>query len=132
MSDRTRMKPFPEELYRFLKAHTRVEVRVGADRETFTDIWVVAVDGHIFARSWNRSMNGWFGALVEGKRGTLRFGDRTLAIRGTHLPAASDLMPAIDQAYLKRFTQPENIPYAEGIAQPAFYPYTVEIVPDET
>jgi hypothetical protein len=123
------MAPFPDDFYRYLQEHSHVGIKVGPDRETFLNIWMVEVAGRVFARSWNRSLSGWFGSLLQGQSGAVRYGDQTLAVVGRRPSPSSDLMSEIDQAYLKRFTRPENVPYAEGIARPAYYAYTVEILP---
>ncbi|MCA9730312.1 MAG: DUF2255 family protein [Candidatus Eisenbacteria bacterium] len=118
-------------LLRYLQEHTLIGIRVGPDRVDFVDIWMVEVSGRLFARSWNRSTRGWYGALLEGLAGDVRFGDRTLPIVGRRLDPESPLMSRIDRAYLERFHQPENIPYAQGISQPDYHPYTMEILPVE-
>lgn len=123
------MKPFPEELFQHLRDHTLVGIRVGPDRKEFLDIWMVAVAGRIFARSWNRSMSGWFGGLIRGQSGMVRFGEHTLEIVGKRPTSEPGLMQRIDQAYLERFTQPENISYATTISQPEYHSFTIEVLP---
>ena len=127
--EQSESRAFPEEFLRFLRENTLAEVRVGPDRKTFLEIWMVEVSGRIFARSWNRSLSGWFGQLVRGATGEVRFGETTMPISGESLPAQSPLMSAIDRAYLERFTQPYNVPYAEAISKPEYHAYTVEILP---
>lgn len=119
---------FPDELYRHLEQHTLTGIRVGPDRREFLDIWMVEVSGRVFARSWNRSHAGWFGALLQGQPGEVRFGNRTVPVRGERPPPEAGLMENIDQAYLQRFTQPANVAYARAISRPEYHPYTIELI----
>ncbi|MEZ4652242.1 MAG: hypothetical protein R3E12_01165 [Candidatus Eisenbacteria bacterium] len=57
-------------LLRYLQEHTLIGIRVGPDRVDFVDIWMVEVSGRLFARSWNRSTRGWYGALSKGSPAT--------------------------------------------------------------
>lgn len=120
---------FPDEFYGHLARHTLVGIRVGPGREAFLDIWMVEVQGRVFARSWNRSHSGWFGALLQGQAGEVRFGEREAAVRGERPDPEAGLMERIDQAYLERFTQPGNVAYARAISRPEYHPFTIELVP---
>ncbi len=120
---------FPPEFLTYLRQHTLVGIKVGLDRDRFLDLWMVEVSGRIFARSWSRSTSGWFGKAVEGEPTEIRFGDQILSVVGRRPPEEEGLMARIDRAYLERFTQPGNVPYAEGISKPEYHPFTVEFIP---
>jgi hypothetical protein len=122
------MLQFPTEFYEHLNRNSLTGIKAGKDRTTFLDIWMVNVDGRIFARSWGKSERSWFTALLnEPDAGQINFGDRIIDITGV---ACKDpaLNKQIDRAYLERYTTPENIPYAQGISQPEYADYTMEFV----
>lgn len=117
---------FPESFYQHLANHTLTRIKAGPQRERFTPIWVVRVGQRVFARSWNKSESGWFGSLQQTGVGQLQYGDTILSIRARQLPADDAVHAEIDAAYLSRYTQPENVPYAQGISQPEYAQYTME------
>ena len=119
---------FPSDFYRFLKNHTLVFVKGGNGDHAFLDIWMVVVDGRVFARSWTRKERSWFTAFRESGEGQIRYGEKVIGVKGTQLPADSPLQKRIDRAYLRRFTDPESREYAVGIARPEFYDYTMEFL----
>lgn len=118
---------FPDNFFNHLAQHTRTGIRTGAHRQQFTPIWIVQVDGRVFARSWTQSATGWFATLLATGLGELQFGDHILAITARQLSANNALQADIDKAYLARYTAPENIPYAIGITQPNFAHFTIEL-----
>lgn len=119
---------FPKDLYQYLRANTLTGIRGGPDREKFLDIWMVEVDGRIFARSWGKSARSWFTAIRDTGSGQIKYGDQVIEITGQVVPADSPLTEKINQAYLEKYTQPENVPYAKGISQPEYAEYTMEFL----
>lgn len=120
---------FPIEFYKFLKENTLVEIKSGNHRNKFTEIWMVNVDGRIFARSWNKNLNGWMNDFLTNKSGEIKFGENILNVVVEKLENNDDLNQKISNAYLKKYTQQHNIEYAEGISQPEYYNYTIEFFP---
>jgi hypothetical protein len=122
------MQQFPAEFYEYLKHNSLTGIKAGKDRNSFLDIWMVQVDGRIFARSWGKSERSWFTTLLqEPATGQIKFGDRIINVSGVPCKDAA-LNKLIDKAYLERYTTPENIPYAQGISQPEYADYTMEFV----
>ncbi|NNF08388.1 MAG: DUF2255 family protein [Candidatus Eisenbacteria bacterium] len=101
-------------------------IKGGTSRKTFLDIWMVEVDGRVFARSWSKSERSWFTTFLNEKVGQIRFGTIELDVRGEKLPSDSHLHQRINQAYLDKYTQPENVPYAQGISKPEYENFTME------
>lgn len=120
--------PFPSSFYPYLQANTLIGVKGGSTRKSFLDIWMVAVGERVFARSWNKSERSWFTAFRETGIGEIRYGERILQVKGTVLAASDDLHPLISAAYLQKYTQAENLPYAQGITQPEYVHYTMEFI----
>lgn len=120
---------FPLEFLAYLQAHTLVGIKGGAADRSFLDIWMVEVDGRVFARSWAKSARSWFTAFQAEGVGQIRYGGQVLDVRGLQADASDrELMTAIDAAYLKKYVQAENVKYAEGIAQKAYWAYTMEFL----
>ena len=67
--------PFPSSFYDYLRDCTLVGIKGGRDRTTFLDIWMVSVEGRVFARSWNKSEKSWFTAFRDAGEGQIRYGD---------------------------------------------------------
>ena len=117
---------FEKELYEYLNNHTLIEVKGGVDRKTFLKIWMVQVNGRIFSRSWNKSEKSWFTEFLRTGRGQIKYGDQIVAVSGHKIDREDPVNQKIDAAYLQKYTQPENIPYARGITQPEYADYTME------
>lgn len=117
---------FPTEFYDYLQAHNLTGIKGGHERPTFLEIWMVEVDGRVFARSWSKSARSWFTTFQETEEGEIKYGDRVVRVRGRQLKNDPAMTERINQAYLKRYTQPENLPYAQGITKPEYAAYTME------
>ena len=118
---------FPESLYRYLSNNTLIGIKGGTERRTFLDIWMVEVNGRVFARSWNKSPNSWFTEFIESRKGQLKYGDVIIEVEGQKLDANDQTNKLIDSAYLEKYNQKENLKYAQGISQPEYSEYTLEL-----
>lgn len=118
--------PFPESFYQFLAEHTLVEIKGGTHRDSFLSIWMIQVEGRVFARSWTKSKRSWFTAFLDEGVGEIKYGELILPVSGRQLSAGDAIMTDIDQAYLTHYTQPENLQYARGITQPEYAHHTME------
>ncbi|SDL30933.1 hypothetical protein SAMN04488034_103146 [Salinimicrobium catena] len=121
---------FPADLYTYMKEHTLMEVKGGTTRPTFLKIWMVEVDGRVFARSWNKSERSWFTEFLRTGVGEIKYGDTIMKVKGKKIAAEDPVNPRISEAYLKKYNQPQNLPYAEGISKPEYFDYTMEFFPD--
>lgn len=117
---------FPQDFYQYLHEHTLVGIKGGLERETFLDIWMVQVEGRVFARSWSKSERSWFTEIVKTGVGQIRYGDRVIPIRGEQLSPQAEIHAQINQRYLSKYNQEGNRTYAEGITQDAYKDYTLE------
>tara|TARA_R100000935_G_scaffold46611_1_gene70092 strand:- start:301 stop:678 length:378 start_codon:yes stop_codon:yes gene_type:complete len=119
---------FPIEFYHYLKNHTLIQIKGGTERDSFLSIWMVEVEGRIFARSWNKSNRSWFTEFENTGVGEIKYGNYILNVEGKKLNKQDLFNELIDQAYLLKYTQPENIKYAEGISKPEYADYTMEFL----
>lgn len=117
---------FPADFYNFLKENTLVEIKGGMERPTFLPIWMVEVDKRIFARSWNRSERSWFTEFQKSGVGQIKYGERVMNVAGRKLEENDAINRQISEAYIKKYDQPQNLKYSEGISQPEYFNYTME------
>ena len=117
---------FPENFYNHLRNNTMVEIKAGLTRDKFTGIWMVNVNERVFARTWEKSDKGWFAGLLKDGVGTIKYGNNTLKVyaKKNKDPIVNKL---VDKAYLDKYSQPENLIYAEGITRKEYSEYTVEL-----
>ena len=118
---------FPEDFYHHLTVNSLTGIKAGSDRTTFLDIWMVNVDGRIFARSWGKSERSWYTTLLQGHSGQIKYRENVIDIVGKKCtdPLINE---QVNSAYLQRYTTPENRPYAIGITQPEYADYTMELL----
>jgi len=113
-------------LTNYLQHHTLIGVKSGIHRKSFTEIWMVTVQGLFFSRSWNKSNDGWYGEILKTGSGQLKLNDTILNVTVKKIKKDDAIQPKIDLAYLSKYTQPENVSYAHGISQPDYHDFTVE------
>ena len=121
---------FPEDFYRYLQDNTLVEIKGGSQRPNYLKIWMVPVNDRVFARSWNRSNNSWFTEFQNSGIGQIKYGNKILNVHGRKLEKGDPMNKLINAAYMKKYVQPENLAYAEGISQPEYADYTMEFFND--
>ncbi|MFD2517697.1 DUF2255 family protein [Salinimicrobium flavum] len=117
---------FPKDFYQYLKDHTLIEIKGGNTRPTFLPIWMVEVDNRIFARSWNKSERSWFTEFRNSGIGQIKYGDNILDVTARKIEEDDPVNIRISKAYLKKYDQPQNLKYSEGISQPEYFNYTME------
>jgi hypothetical protein len=103
-------------------------VRSGTEHR-FTGVWVVVVNGRVFARSWNDKPTGWHRAFVEEPRGTLQVPNgREIPVRAKAV-RADGLLDAIDEAYGEKYNTPASRKWVHGFSQARRRKTTTEFVP---
>lgn len=117
---------FPKDFYNYLTNNTLIEIKGGLKRPTFLPIWMVEVDNRIFARSWNKSEKSWFTEFRNQGIGEIKYGDRIIRVKGQKVDSANEMNHRISEAYIRKYNQPRNLKYSEGISQPEYFDYTME------
>lgn len=118
---------FSRPLVRALEAAKILGVRSGAEHR-FTGVWVVVVDGRVFARSWNDKPHGWFRAFRAEPTGAIQAGERQIAVRARTV-RGERLLDAIDAAYAEKYPTPASRKWVRGFAHPSRRARTIEFVP---
>ena len=103
-------------------------VRAG-DEHRHTGVWVVVVDGRVFARSWNDKPTGWFQAFRKQASGTVQVGDLELPVRGRVVRSAR-IRDAVTAAYGEKYPTKGSRKWVEGFAEPERVANTIEFIPD--
>ncbi|MBV9210683.1 MAG: DUF2255 family protein [Acidobacteria bacterium] len=102
-------------------------VRAGSEHR-YTGVWVVVVDGRVFARSWSDKPTGWFRAFRKQTSGTIQVGEMELAIRAKPVRSAR-IRDAVTAAFAEKYNTKASRKWVEGFAEPARAMTTLEFVP---
>lgn len=104
-----------------------IGVRSGTEHR-YTRVWVVVVEGRVFARSWNDKPGGWFRAFRAQPLGSIQFGDREMQVLAKPVRSAR-LREAVSAAYARKYTTKASQKWVDGFAQPERAVNTVEFTP---
>jgi hypothetical protein len=103
-------------------------VRAGTEHR-YIGVWVVVVDGRVFARSWNDKPTGWFRAFKTQPRGMIQIGDLEIPVQG-RVPRSARIRDAVTAALAEKYNTKGSRKWVEGFAEPARVITTLEFVPD--
>lgn len=103
-----------------------IGIRAGAERETFTNIWMVTVGNRIFARSWSLAEKSWYNTFLMDTIGHIQCGEKQFQIKACIPEHSSDLHAAISAAYLIKYNHGKNSKYATGITAQKHVEKTME------
>ena len=102
-------------------------IRAGGDHR-FLGIWIVDVEGRLFARSWTLKPDGWRAAFQRDPRGALQIGNRTIKIRARAV-RGERLQDAITAAYFAKYDTAASLHYCRDFARGRRRASTVEFLP---
>jgi hypothetical protein len=80
-----------------------------------TPIWIVAVDGDLYVRSWKGDSGHWYRRARRHHIGSIATAGREHPVRFVPVTGAPDLDAQIDQAYLNKYG---SSPYAKEMTRP--------------
>jgi hypothetical protein len=124
------MKHFSKTLLKCISDTQITSVRAGKDREKFTGIWMVVVDGRIFGRSYTLSERSWYTALLNGDSGDIKCGKEIIPIKGAKPKDIKRITAAINKAYEKKYlVKASNKKWVDGLAEPERVARTIEFLP---
>ena len=103
-------------------------VRAG-DEHRYTGVWVVVVDGRVFARSWNDKPTGWFQAFRKEPSGMVQVGELEIPVRGRVVRGAR-IRDAVTAAYGEKYPTKGSRKWVEGFADPSRVVNTIEFIPE--
>ncbi len=102
-------------------------VRAGTEHR-YTGVWVVVVEGRVFARSWNDKPTGWFRAFRKQPDGTIQVGELEIPVRGK-LVRSARIRDAVTVAFGEKYNTKGSRKWVEGFAEPERVINTLEFVP---
>jgi hypothetical protein len=102
-------------------------VRAGTEHR-FTGIWMVVVEGRLFARSWNNKPTGWFRAFRKEPDGTVQVAGIEIPVRA-RLTRSPRLREAVTVAYGEKYDTKAARKWVNGFAEPARELATLEFIP---
>ncbi len=102
-------------------------VRSGADHK-YTAVWVVVVEGRVFARSWSDKPTGWYRAFLRQPSGSISVGKKEIAVRAS-VVRSERLRRAVSEAYAGKYDTKASKKWVTGFAEPAREANTLEFVP---
>ncbi len=105
-------------------------VRVGKDRTKFTGIWMVEVEGRIFARSYYGADRSWYTAFLNGDEGSIKCGKDIVDVKGEKPTDINTITEAINKAYEKKYlVKAYNKKWVDGLNGPERVARTMEFIP---
>ena len=121
------MDTFADDIVEAFRSAKILGLRAGGEHR-YTGVWVVVVDGRVFARSWNNKPTGWFEAFRKQPRGMVQVGDLELPVRGKVVRSAR-LRDAVTVAYGEKYPTKGSRKWVEGFAEPERVANTIEFIP---
>jgi len=104
-----------------------IGVRAGTEHK-YTGVWVVVVDGRIFARSWSDKPTGWFQAFRKQPSGMVQVGDLEIPVRGKTV-RSTRTRDAVTAAFGEKYPTKGSRKWVEGFAEPERVVNTIEFIP---
>ncbi len=121
------MDTFADDVVEAFRSAKILGVRAGTEHR-YTGVWVVVVDGRVFARSWNNKPTGWFQAFRKQAHGMVQVGELDLPVRGKVVRAAR-LRDAVTVAFGEKYPTKGSRKWVEGFAEPERVVNTIEFIP---
>ena len=118
---------FSDDVVEALQKAKILGVRSGATHR-YTGVWVVVVDGRVFARSWNDKPTGWFRAFRKDPSGTIQAGDLEIPVKAK-LVRSARTRDAVTAAYAEKYPTKGSKKWVDGFAEPERAMNTIEFVP---
>ena len=118
---------FPESVVEAARKAKILGVRAGNEHR-YTGVWVVVVDGRIFARSWSDKPTGWCRAFRKQPKGTIQIADLEVSVHAK-LVGSARLREAVTAAFGEKYNTKASRKWVEGFAEPARTLTTLEFVP---
>jgi len=124
------MKKFSKAFLKCIDETQITSVRAGKDRTKFTGIWMVEVEGRIFARSYSLSDRSWYTTFLNSDKGDIKCGKEIILVKGVKPADINTITEAINKAYEKKYlVKAYNKKWVDGLSQPERVERTMEFIP---
>ena len=122
-------RPFSRPLVAAIDQSKILGVRAGArSQHRFIGIWVVVVEGRVFARSYTLQKDGWYRTFLEDPLGVIQIGTRTVRVRAVAV-RSERIRDAVEEAYAAKYPTPGSRKYVRGFRTKRRRDATMEFVP---
>jgi hypothetical protein len=91
------MKNFSKALLLCIQETQITSIRAAKDRTKFTGIWMVEVEGRVFARSYNLSDRSWYTTFLQGNEGDIKCGKEVIPVKGVKPEDLTEITEAINK-----------------------------------
>ena len=122
------MDKFAKDVVEVFRSAKIMGVRAGTEHR-YTGVWLVVVEGRVFARSWNDKPTGWFQAFRKEANGTVQVGELELPVRGKVVRSAR-LRDAVTGAFGEKYPTKGSRKWVEGFAEAERVVNTIEFIPN--
>ena len=124
------MKTFSKTFLKCIRETEINSVCVGKDRTKFTGIWMVEVEGRIFARSYYGAERSWYTAFLDGNHGAIKCKEVIINVRGAKPADADIITEAINKAYEEKYAvKNHNKKWVNGLIESERVARTMEFIP---
>jgi hypothetical protein len=118
---------FPEAVVDAFNRAKIIGVRSGA-QHSYTSVWVVVVDGRVYARSWNDKPTGWFRAFKRESDGVVQVETLEIPVQARFTRSAK-IIGAVTDAIAQKYNTKGSRQWVEGFAEPERERTTLEFAP---
>ena len=123
------MKTFSKAFLQCIRETQINSVRAGKDRTKFAGIWMVEVNGRIFARSYYLSDRSWYTSFLNDNNGDIKCGKEIIPVKGVKPADVDTITEAINKAYEKKYlVKNYNKKWVDGLCEPERVERTMEFI----
>lgn len=123
------MSTFSEEIIDYINSNNMIGIKAGHERPSFLEIWMVAVNNRVFARSWGFAEKSWYNTFRTTTDGLIKCGNTVIPIKAVIPADLKSLHESINKAYLEKYNHGDNSYYATGIIKKEHAARTMEFIP---
>ena len=118
---------FPEDFCEHLIVSPLIEILGGREIHSFLETYMVITDDcRVFSRTLMRSSKSWFVAIQRTGVGLVKYNGKMIRVRGEKLLYDPFLNEIINQLYLEKYQDPEDVPFVKKLIQPEYGQFTME------
>jgi len=118
---------FPEDFREHLMVSPLIEILGGREIHSFLETYMVITDDYrVFSRTLMRSSRSWFLAIQRTGVGLVKYDCKIIRVRGEKLEYDPGLNELINQVYLEKYQDPEDVPFVKQLVQPEYGHFTME------
>ena len=120
---------FPDDIIAALQKDKIIGIRAGKElAHRVIGVWVVAVEGRVFIRSWSLKPRSWWRTFLDDPYGSMFVGEREIPIRAVQT-RSKRLKDLVSQAYKEKYNTPGSVQFVKDMSGKKSRDTTTELVP---